>query len=112
MAWGWAGIKQNAWFTPLERDGEDLYPLLGERAAIPEIYEQDPVRFEVMLHLGAFVTESSGHFSEYVPYFRKRPDLLARDVRAGYLGESGFYPNNSPDCLPPSSGLSPSHLRR
>lgn len=64
---------------------------------MPEIYELDPVRFEVMLHLGAFVTESSGHFSEYVPYFRKRPDLLAKYTRAGYLGESGFYANNWPE---------------
>src|SRR5205085_1994921 len=47
-------------------------------------------------HLGAFVTESSGHFSEYVPYFRKRPDLIQRYTRAGYLGESGFYANNWP----------------
>jgi len=54
------------------------------------------VRFEVMLQLGAFVTESSGHFSEYVPYFRKRPDLLKRYTRAAYLGESGFYANNWP----------------
>jgi alpha-galactosidase len=50
----------------------------------------------VMLHLGAFVTESSGHFSEYVPYFRKRPDLVAKYTRPGYLGESGFYANNWP----------------
>ena len=50
----------------------------------------------MMLHLGAFVTESSGHFSEYVPYFRKRPDLMKRYMRAGYLGESGFYANNWP----------------
>ena len=49
-----------------------------------------------MLHFGAFVTESSGHFSEYVPYFRKRPDLLARYTREGYRGESGFYANNWP----------------
>jgi len=49
-----------------------------------------------MLHLGAFVTESSGHFSEYVPYFRKRPDLLERYTREGYRGESGFYANNWP----------------
>jgi alpha-galactosidase len=47
-------------------------------------------------HFGAFVTESSGHFSEYVPYFRKRPDLIERYCRAGYLGESGFYANNWP----------------
>ena len=96
MDWDCAGINHNAWFTRLERQGEDLYPRLRERAHDPEIYEQDPVRFEVMLHLGAFVTESSGHFSEYVPYFRKRPDLVARYTRAGYLGESGFYANNWP----------------
>ena len=96
MDWDCAGINHNAWFTRLERRGEDLYPRLRERAHDPEIYEQDPVRFEVMLHLGAFVTESSGHFSEYVPYFRKRPDLVQRYARAGYLGESGFYANNWP----------------
>jgi alpha-galactosidase len=96
ITWRCAGINHNAWFTTLERDGEDLYPLLRRRALIPEIYEQDPVRFEVMLHMGAFVTESSGHFSEYVPYFRKRPDLLAKYIRASYLGESGFYAANWP----------------
>src|SRR6202521_1873588 len=96
ITWQCAGINHNAWFTTLERDGQDLYPLLRERAKIPEIYEQDPVRFEVMRHLGAFVTESSGHFSEYVPYFRKRPDLLKKYTRPGYLGESGFYANNWP----------------
>ena len=96
MTWECAGINHNAWFTKLELAGEDLYPRLRDRARLPEIYEQDPVRFEVMLDLGAFVTESSGHFSEYVPYFRKRPDLIQRYTRAGYLGESGFYANNWP----------------
>jgi alpha-galactosidase len=96
MEWECAGINHNAWFTKLERGGEDLYPELRQRAKDPAVYEQDPVRFEVMLHLGAFVTESSGHFSEYVPYFRKRPDLLQKYTRAGYLGESGFYANNWP----------------
>jgi alpha-galactosidase len=97
LDWRCAGINHNAWFTKLEHQGKDLYPLLRERAAQPEIYERDPVRFEVMLHLGAFVTESSGHFSEYVPYFRKRPDLLKKYTRPGYLGESGFYANNWPE---------------
>jgi alpha-galactosidase len=96
LQWRCAGINHNAWFTKLERDGEDMYPRLRERARDPEIYEQDPVRFEVMLHLGAFVTESSGHFSEYVPYFRKRPDLLQKYARPGYRGESGFYAHNWP----------------
>jgi alpha-galactosidase len=96
MKWECAGINHNAWFTRLEHKGEDMYPRLRERAQDKEIYEKDPVRFEVMLHLGAFVTESSGHFSEYVPYFRKRPDLVAKYTRPGYLGESGFYANNWP----------------
>jgi len=96
MQWDCAGINHNAWFTKLERAGVDLYPLLRERARDPDVYEKDPVRFEVMLHLGAFVTESSGHFSEYVPYFRKRPDLIDKYTRPGYLGESGFYANNWP----------------
>jgi alpha-galactosidase len=96
MSWECAGLNHNAWFTKLERNGQDLYPTLRERARAPEIYEQDPVRFEVMLHFGAFVTESSGHFSEYVPYFRKRPGLVLKYTRAGYLGESGFYANNWP----------------
>jgi alpha-galactosidase len=80
----------------LRHQGQDMYPGLRAAAANPEIYEQDPVRFEMMLHFGAFVTESSGHFSEYVPYFRKRPELIARYARSGYRGESGFYANNWP----------------
>jgi alpha-galactosidase len=111
LTWRCAGINHNAWFTTLERNGEDLYPLLRERAKIAEVYEQDPVRFEVMLHLGAFVTESSGHFSEYVPYFRKRPDLLAKYARPGYLGESGFYANNWPEWRRGNDELIASMLR-
>jgi alpha-galactosidase len=91
-----AGINHLAWFTELTFQGEDMYPRLRQAARDPDIYECDPVRFEVLLHLGAFVTESSGHFSEYVPYFRKRPDLLKRYTREGYRGESGFYANNWP----------------
>jgi len=97
LDWRCAGINHNAWFVTLERHGKDLYPVLRERATEPHVYERDPVRFDVMLHLGAFVTESSGHFSEYVPYYRKRPDLLKKYTRPGYLGESGFYANNWPD---------------
>jgi alpha-galactosidase len=96
MRWQCGGINHQAWFTELTCRGDDMMPHLKQAARNPEIYEADPVRFEILLHLGAFVTESSGHFSEYVPYFRKRPDLLERYARAGYLGESGFYANNWP----------------
>ena len=91
-----AGINHLAWYTELRHDGRDMYPRLAERARDPEIYASDPVRFEVMKHFGAFVTESSGHLSEYVPYFRKRPALIDTYMRGGYRGESGFYANNWP----------------
>ena len=102
--WRAAGINHLAWFVKLERNGENLYPLLQQRISQhPEIYEQDPVRFEMMKHLGAFVTESSGHTSEYTGYFRKRPDLIKKYMRSEYRGESGFYANNWPTWLEESA---------
>ncbi|MCI0398953.1 MAG: alpha-galactosidase [Chloroflexi bacterium] len=98
--WRAAGINHLAWFVQLSRDGQDLYPVLSDRIERhPEIYEQDPVRFEMMRELGAFVTESSGHTSEYTAYFRKRPDLIQKYTRSGYRGESGYYANNWPDWV-------------
>ncbi len=91
-----AGVNHLAWITELLLDGQDAYPALRERGRVAEVWEQDPVRFELMFHLGRFPTESSGHVSEYVPYFRSRPGSLARYVRSGYRGESGFYANNWP----------------
>jgi alpha-galactosidase len=96
LEWRCAGINHNAWFTELRYQGQSMYPRLQELAQTSEIYEHDPVRFEIMRYFGAFVTESSGHFSEYVPYFRKRPDLIQQYCRAGYLGETGFYAHNWP----------------
>ncbi len=96
LEWRCAGINHNAWFTELRYQGQDMYPRLHELGQVSDIYERDPVRFEIMRYFGAFVTESSGHFSEYVPYFRKRPDLIERYCRSGYLGGTGFYANNWP----------------
>jgi alpha-galactosidase len=91
-----AGVNHLAWITELSLDGADAYPLLLAAGRRPEVWELDPVRFELMLHLGRFPTESSGHVSEYVPYFRSRPDNLGRYTRPEYRGESGFYANNWP----------------
>jgi alpha-galactosidase len=96
LEWRCAGINHNAWFTELRHQGQDLYPRLRERAQLPEVYERDPIRFEMLRYFGYFVSESSGHFSEYVPYFRKRPELVERYTRSEYRGESGFYANNWP----------------
>ncbi len=71
-----AGINHLAFFLRLERGGEDLYPALRE----VEPPDGNRVRYEVLRHFGAFVTESSEHFAEYVPWFIKadRPELIER----------------------------------
>ncbi|MEZ4706630.1 MAG: alpha-galactosidase [Caldilineaceae bacterium] len=71
-----AGINHMAWYLKLEHNGQDVYPRLREAMQQPEIYAKDNIRFEIMKHFGAFVTESSRHMSEYVPYFRRLPELL------------------------------------
>ncbi len=91
-----AGINHMSWIFELFHNGVDIMPKLLELTEKPEIYERDIIRFEMLKHFGAFPTESSGHFSEYVPYFRKRKDLLAKYTRAEYKGESSFYANNWP----------------
>jgi alpha-galactosidase len=103
MTWECAGINHLAWFTKLEHKGKDLYPILMAKArrdlagkpANPDD-AGDLVRKDMMLHFGAFVTESSGHLSEYLPYYRKRKDLLKRYCRPGYEGGSSFYADNWP----------------
>ena len=76
MTYWVAGINHMGWFLRLEWRGEDAYPLLYEASEDPETRARDAVRFEIFRQFGYFVTESSGHMSEYVPYFRKRPELL------------------------------------
>lgn len=103
MEWECAGINHVAWFTKLEHKGKDLYPILMEKAR-QDIAGQpsdpndakDLVRKDMMLHFGAFITESSGHLSEYLPYYRKRKDLFPKYIRDGYDGGSSFYANEWP----------------
>jgi alpha-galactosidase len=81
-----AGINHMAWFLELRLNGRDAYPILRERFKDTGLYTRpdahwagaDIVRAEIFKAFGYFVTESSQHMSEYVPYFRKRPDFLER----------------------------------
>jgi alpha-galactosidase len=76
-----AGINHMAFFLSLEAaDGRDLYPELRRVVDEGRVPDWNRVRYEVMRHLGFFVTESSEHFAEYVPWFIKpgRPDLIER----------------------------------
>lgn len=87
-----AGINHMAWFLKLEKDGKDLYPLLKANIEKPEYYINDKVRCEVMRHCGYFMTESTGHLSEYLPWFRKNRkvlDLYCDQPEFG--GASGAY---------------------
>jgi len=80
-----AGINHMAWFVEFRWRGEDAYPLLRERLSDPAVYEDpshpayyDVVRVEVFKALGYYVSESSNHLSEYLPYFRKNKKLIER----------------------------------
>jgi len=77
-----AGINHLAFYLRFERktaEGvEDLYPRIHQVAADGRVPEWNQVRYDVLRRLGYFVTESSEHFSEYVPWYikRDRPDLI------------------------------------
>jgi alpha-galactosidase len=75
-----AGINHMAFYLKFELGGEDLYPRLRELAESDRVPADNRVRYEMLRRLGYFVTESSEHFSEYVPWFikRDRPDLIKR----------------------------------
>ncbi|MFB5760938.1 alpha-galactosidase [Paenibacillus medicaginis] len=96
MHWRAGGINHMSWFVELSHAGQDLYPVLLEKIKDPELLRQDPVRFDAMKYLGAFVSESSGHFSEYIPYYRKRQSLIDLHCSTGYNGATGFYADNWP----------------
>jgi alpha-galactosidase len=84
--WKIAGINHMAWLLEITEDGKDLYPEIKRRAfarndaafADPSAPKRDMVRFEVMRHFGYYITESSEHLSEYLPYFIKSqyPELI------------------------------------
>jgi len=73
-----AGINHVAFYLTFEREGQDLYPLIRQVKAEGRVPDWNRVRYEMLDRLGYFVTESSEHFSEYVPWFikRDRPDLI------------------------------------
>ena len=86
-----AGINHMAWYLKLEHNGRDLYPIFRENLEKPEYYINEKVRGEVTRHFGYFMTESSGHLSEYLPWFRKNQkslDLYCDQPLFG--GESGI----------------------
>jgi len=87
-----AGINHQAWYLDFKWNGKDAYPLISK--AILEnkdIYDHEQVRNEMFLHLDYYVTESSGHNSEYNSWFRKRPDLIEKYCTNGSGWNPGVY---------------------
>jgi alpha-galactosidase len=86
-----AGINHQAFFLEFRRDKQDLYPLIWKAIEQPEIYGEEPVRIELMKYFGYFVTESSGHASEYVPYFRKTAQMVNEDLVPRFTSHANYW---------------------
>jgi alpha-galactosidase len=80
--WKIAGINHMAWLLEVTKDGKDLYPQLKAKAKEKQLQgpHWDMVRYEIMNRFGYYVTESSEHNAEYMPYFikNKYPELIER----------------------------------
>jgi len=86
-----AGINHQSFYLEYKWNGRDAYPLLREKMKDTEIYRKELVRNEMFLHLDYYVTESSGHNSEYNAWFRKRPDLIEKYCIHGTNWNPGEY---------------------
>ena len=87
-----AGINHQAWYLDFKWKGKDAYPQIREAITTREdIYKHELVRNEMYLHLNYYVTESSGHNSEYVAWFRKRPELIEKYCTHGTGWNPGAY---------------------
>lgn len=86
-----AGINHQAFYLDYKWNGKDAYPLIREAMNRPEVYNHEQVRNEMFLNLDYYVTESSGHNSEYNAWFRKRPDLIEKYCTNGTGWNPGHY---------------------
>jgi len=86
-----AGINHQAWYVEFKRNGRDAYPEIRKAVQKKEIYQKEIVRNEMFLALGYYVTESSGHNSEYNWWFRKRQDLIKKYCLPGTGWNPGAY---------------------
>lgn len=86
-----AGINHQAHYLEFKVNGEDAYPKIREALNDPEIYNKEQVRNEMFLAMDYYVTESSGHNSEYNAWFRKRPDLIEQYCTHGTNWNPGVH---------------------
>lgn len=86
-----AGVNHQAFYLELKHNNKDLYPILKEKMKDEEIYNKEQVRNNMFLNLDYYVTESSGHNSEYVAWYRKREDLIEKYCTNGTNWNPGHH---------------------
>lgn len=89
-----AGINHQTWYISVKHKGEDMLPkILEVYEANEELSQTEKVRIDMLRNFGYYSTESNGHLSEYVPWYRKRPDELEKWIDLGVWinGETGGY---------------------
>jgi alpha-galactosidase len=87
-----AGLNHLSWFVRFERNGQDLYPEIRKKITKDkEIYKKEIIRNEMFKAFGYYVTESSGHNSEYSWWFRKRPELVKEYCTDGTNWNPGHH---------------------
>lgn len=87
-----AGINHLCWLLDIEGPEGDLYPRFRALMQNPEVRGNEAVRFEMLQQFGYFASESSGHISDFFPYFRRNDELRNRYCSGpGYSGSSGAY---------------------
>jgi alpha-galactosidase len=90
-----AGINHQTWYIQVTHKGKNMLPYLAEAfEKHPELSKSEPCRIDVLKRFGYYSTESNGHLSEYLPWYRKRkeeidqwiyPDVWIGGRTAGYL---------------------------
>ena len=86
-----AGINHQAFYLKFLNNGKDAYPDIARAVERPEVYNEEIVRCEMYKSLGFFCTESSGHNSEYNPWFRKTPEEIKKYCTNGTGWNPGEY---------------------
>jgi alpha-galactosidase len=89
-----AGLNHQTWFVKVQWRGIDMIPTLHEKMNAVEGYRKnEKVRLDVLKRFGYYSTESNGHLSEYLPWYRKRTDEINQwiDLSSWINGETGGY---------------------
>ena len=89
------GINHQTWYVDLRLKGRRISAdeLLAAYERHPVYAQQEKVRIDVLRRFGTYSTESNGHLSEYLPWYRKRPEEITRwiDLSDWIHGETGGY---------------------